>query len=106
MRQNVIVRDQFFAKQFGDKFACDVIGGRAESAGSDDEVGAAQRLAHGVLDSAAGVRDCYLPRNDVTKIREPATKPLLVRVQDATQHQFTAGIDDFDIHGGFNKLRK
>ena len=30
-----------------------------------------------------------------------AAKPLLMRIQNSAQHQFAAGVNDFDFHGGF-----
>ena len=40
---------QLFAQQVCNQVACQVIGGWAEASGGDDQVGARQRLAHGLL---------------------------------------------------------
>jgi hypothetical protein len=40
----------------------------------------------------------HLPRHAVAEISEPAAQPLLIRVQDAAQHEFAAGVDNFDAH--------
>ena len=74
---------QFFAEQFRDEFARDVIGGRAEAAGGNDEIRATEGFAHGVLDFATGVGDGHLPRDDVAEVGESAAKPLLMRIEDA-----------------------
>jgi len=36
----------------------------------------------------------------MAEVGEPAAKPLLMRVQHATEHQFTARVDEFDFHAG------
>jgi hypothetical protein len=50
------------------------------------------------LDFLPFVRDRHLSRDDVAEVGEPAAKPLLVRVQDAAQHEFAAGVDEFNVH--------
>jgi len=34
----------------------------------------------------------------LAKIGKAATEPLLMRVEDTTQHQFAASVDKFDVH--------
>ena len=86
MHQNFFVLDQLFTEQFRDEFAREIVGSWAEAASRDDQICAAQSLAHGVLNFAAGIRNRHLPRHDMAEIRESATEKLLVRIQDATQH--------------------
>ena len=85
---------QFFAEQLSDKIAGDVIRGWAKTAGGDDKVGARQRFPRGLLDIGAGVRDRDLPGDDITEVGEAAAKPLLMRVENTPEHEFTAGVDD------------
>ena len=68
------------SEQSGDAVARDVVGGRPQPAGGDDEVRAAQRLAHGLLNVVRRVRDRDLPRDDVAEVCELAAEPLLMSV--------------------------
>jgi len=55
---------------------------------------------------AAGIGHGHLPRDDVAKVGETAAKPMLVRVQNPTQHQFAASIHEFNIHmGSFERVQ-
>jgi hypothetical protein len=51
-------------------------------------------------DVARRVRHGDLPRDVVAEVGEAAAKPLLVRVQNAAQQKFAAGVDEFDVHAG------
>ena len=98
MVEHRLVQPQFFAEQLRNQLAGDVVGGRAEAAGGDDEVGAARRLANGGLDVRRRVRHGHLAGHDITQVSQAAAKPLLVRVEHAAEHQFAAGVDEFDVH--------
>ena len=104
-----VIQPQFFAEQLRNQIAREVVGGRAEAAGGDDQVRAAQRFTDGGLDVVRRVRHGHLAGHDVTEISQAAAKPLLVRVEHAAEHQFAAGVDEFDVHaapvsGGFRPL--
>jgi hypothetical protein len=106
VRQHLRIRDQLFAEQFRDEVTREVIRSRAESAGRDHQIRTTQSFAHGLLDLAAGIGHGDLPRDNVAEVGEAPAKPLLVRVQDAAQHQFAAGIHEFNIHlGSFERVQ-
>ena len=75
-----------------------VIRSRAQAAGRDNQIGTRKRLPDGLLDVTARIRHRDLPGDDVAEVGEPAAEPLLVRVEDAPEHQLAAGVDDFDVH--------
>ncbi len=50
------------------------------------------------FDVASSVGDGDLTVHNVTKISKTPTEPLLVRVEHATEHQFTADVEKFDVH--------
>ena len=56
VREHVLVFNQFFAEQSGDQFTGEVIRSRPQPAGRDDQIRAAQRLAHGLLDLISVIR--------------------------------------------------
>ena len=99
VREDFRFLNQFFPEQFRDQLAGEIVGSRTKAAGGDDQIRAAQRFAHGLLDFVSRVRDRHLSRDDVAEVRQPAAEPLLMRVQHASQHQFAAGVDDFNVHG-------
>jgi len=53
-----------------------------------------------LLDVAACVRHGDLPGHDPAQVGQLAAKPLLMRIEHAAQHEFAAGIDEFDNHSG------
>jgi hypothetical protein len=53
------------------------------------------------LDNWTRVGNRGLARDDQSEIGQLTGKPLLMRVQNAAQHQFAAGIDEFDFHSGY-----
>ena len=46
----------------------------------------------------ACVGDGNLPGDDIAQIRKLATKPLLMGIEHAPDHQFTPRVDQFDNH--------
>jgi len=58
----------------------------------------AQGFADSVLDFAPAVGHRHLPRDHMAQVGQPAAQPLLMRVQHTAQHQFTAHVDNFNIH--------
>ena len=51
-----------------------------------------------MLNIGAGVGDRDLPRHPIAVVGELAANPLLMRVEHVAQHQFAAGVDEFDVH--------
>ena len=98
VRQHRRVLPQLLPEQLRHQIPRQVIRGRAQAAGRDDEVGARERLADGLLDVAAGIRHRDLPGDDVAQVRQLAAEPLLVGIEHAPQHQLAAGVDEFDNH--------
>ena len=68
------------------------------AAGGDYQVRVRQRLAYRLLDGVARIRHRHLPGDHVAEVGQPAAQPLLMRIQHPPQHQFTARIDNFNIH--------
>ena len=46
----------------------------------------------------SAIADSELAADDVSAIGELAAEPLLVRVEDEPEHEFAAGVDDFNDH--------
>ena len=67
VREHRGVLAQLPAQQLRNQVPRQVIRGRPKAAGGDDEVGARQRLAHGLLDVAAGVRHRDLAGDKILK---------------------------------------
>ena len=88
----------FLPSKLRNQIARQIVGSRAEAAGGDDQIRAAQRFANGGLDVVRRVRHGHLAGHDITEIGEAAAEPLLVRVEHATEHQFAAGVEQFDVH--------
>ena len=58
---------------------------------------------------AAVIRDADLPGDFVAAIGQLAANPLLVRIENAPQKQFAAGVDEFNTwerHGLFRPTRR
>jgi hypothetical protein len=53
---------------------------------------------HGLPDGGRGIVHGNLPRDEVSAVGQLPTEPLLMGVEDAAQHQFAAGVDEFDDH--------
>lgn len=100
VRQHRLILNQPFAKQAGDEFTGEIIGGRPQSTGGDDQAGTTQGFADRALNLIPGIGHRHLPGNDVAQISQTAAKPLLMRVQDKSQHEFAAGVNKFDVHAG------
>ncbi len=90
---------KFFPKQSSNEIARNVVRGGAKAASGDDEVRSGQRFTHDRFDITASVSHGDLTRHDVTEVREPPAEPLLMRIEHATEHEFAARVDKFDIHG-------
>ncbi|MCZ7641197.1 MAG: hypothetical protein M5U12_37195 [Verrucomicrobia bacterium] len=99
-RQDGRVFPQGPAEEFGDGVSREVIRGRAQAAGGDDQVGPSQRVTHGLLNGGRAIRDGHLALDHVAGIGKLAAEPLLVGVQDAAQHQFAPRIEDLEVQGG------
>jgi hypothetical protein len=50
------------------------------------------------LDFAGGIRHGDLALDGVAEVGESAAEPLLMGVEHASEQQFAAGVDEFDIH--------
>ena len=98
-REATVGITKYAAEQLGDQIAREVVGSRAESAGDEDDVRAAKTFANGLLDGGAFIGDGDLAGDSVTGVGELAAEPLLMRVEDEAEHQFAAGIDDFNVQG-------
>ncbi len=59
---------------------------------------ARQRVAYRVLNGGRGIVHGHLAIDHVTAVRQLAAQPLLVGIQHPAQHQFAAGVDQFDAH--------
>ena len=94
-----LVLAQFFAEQFRDHIPGEIIRSGAEAAGDDDEISAFEGFADGLLDGGAGVGNGDLTGDFVGGISELSTEPLVMGVENQPEHEFAAGIDDFDDHG-------
>src|SRR5688572_1778245 len=97
-RQHFFIAVQFHAQQSGNEVTRQIITRWSKATGDDDEIRAPERFMHRGLHRNALVRDGELPRHRVAEVRELTTKPLLVCVQHAPEHQFAANVDDFNLH--------
>ena len=98
MHEHHLVAHQFFTEHLRNQIPRDVVGSRPESAGDNHQLRPGQRLAHRLLDVVRSVRHGHLARDDGAAIGEAAADPLLVRVQNAAEQQFAAGVDEFNVH--------
>jgi len=87
-----------FRVHLGERFAGEVVGGRAQPAGGDDHGGAGKSLADSLGDVAAGVGHGGLAGDHQAEVGELAGEPLGMGVEGAAQHQFAAGVDELDVH--------
>jgi hypothetical protein len=108
IRESCRIHLEFSAKQFRNDISCPIIAGRPKAAGCNNEVGPLQRLIHSRYNGRARVVNGKLSSHQIPMIRQLPAKPLLVSIKDPADHQFCAGINDFDVHfqGGRGVLRK
>ena len=109
VRQHVRVRRQRAAEHLGDEVARDVVRSRPQSACCQHQISAGEGLARGGLDGCGVIRDADLPGDFVAAIGQLAANPLLVRIENAPQKQFAAGVDEFNTwerHGRFRPTRR
>lgn len=85
-------------KEFGDQVPGAIVRSWAQATSGYDEIGARHRVTNCRLYGGGGVIDCDLARDSVSPLRKLAAEPLLMRVEDVTEHQFASGVDDFDVH--------
>ncbi len=90
--------DQCEAQQFGDRFAGEVIGGRAQSAGDQHHIGPAKGLGHRLANGIA-IRHGDLALDPQAERKKRLADKLEMGVEDAAEEEFRAGIEDFDAHG-------
>ena len=87
------------AEEIGGDVAGEIVGRRAEAAGDEHDVGAAEGFAEAVADGVA-VGDGSLALDAQAEGKEFLGEQDEVGIGDAAQHEFGAGIEDFDAHGG------
>ena len=92
------VQRQRAAKQLRDEVARHVVRSRPQTSCCQHQICAAQRLTRGSLNGGAVIGHAYLPGDFVAVISQLAANPLLVRIEHAPQKQFTAGVDEFNMH--------
>lgn len=100
MRNDFGIFNEAFSEKGGDLIAGDVVGSWAEAAGGDDEIGGGKRIGNRANNVFGAIADRHLAANGVAAIRELAAEPLLVGVENEPEHEFAAGVDDFNDHGG------
>ncbi len=92
--------DQGDVEGLSDRRCGQVVGGRAESTGADDQVGAAGSLFEGGLEPIGVVADGALVVVGDAEVGELLGEVLGVSVEDVTEEEFGADADDFgDFHG-------
>src|SRR5262249_42867451 len=88
-----------FAQHLCYQVTGEIIGSRAESTRSNDQICSRERFACCLLDLSSGVGDGYLAGDIIAEVSEAAAEPLLVCVENATQQKLAASIDEFNGHG-------
>ena len=91
------MENQFLAERLRRRVARDVVGGRAESAGHEDQVGAGERFLEGLGDGHA-IRDGDLPLHPQPEVGEALRQVGEVGVVDVAEQKLRAGVDDLDAH--------
>ena len=97
-REHGRVFHQFPAQNFGNQIPSQVVGGRSQTARGDHQVGARERLTDSLSNFLAAIGNRDLPRDGESQVGQTPANPLLMRVQDPTEHQFGASVDKFDVH--------
>ena len=93
-----LVVDHLQPEQFRHGFARDVIRRRPEPAGDEHDFRASERLGQRVANARAAIRHRDLPFEPQPERKERLGKNARMRVEDAAEQQFGAGIEDFDAH--------
>ena len=88
------------AEQFGGDLAGDVVAGRPEPAGDDDDVAPRDGLEQGQPDFLA-VRDADLPLDAQSELKQLAAQPVGMGVERLPEQELGAGVDQVDAHGEF-----
>ena len=95
--QNGRIVGQWPVEQVRHEVARDVVRGRAQSAGHQDEVGPAERFFERGADGwAIGHTD--LPVHAQAEREKRLPQECEVRVRDVAEQKLRAGVDDFDSH--------
>ncbi len=95
-----MVDEHLFAEGGGDRFAGEVVVGRAEAAGHDDEVGAVEGALEGVDDAVEVVAHDGLEVEVDAEGGQARGEPGGVGVDDLAEQDFGAYGDDLGLHVG------
>jgi hypothetical protein len=98
--ENGRVFAQRSAEQFSDPLTGEIIGGGSESAGGDDPIGASEGFGDGLLNRDSRVGHGHLALHGIPGVGKLPTEPLLMGIEHPAKHEFAAGVDDLDVHGG------
>ena len=86
LRDDCRVFFELSAEQLRDRFPRQVVRGRSQSSGGDDQIGARKRFANRLCDVRRGICDGDLASNQVAPVRELTANPLLMGIQNAALH--------------------
>ena len=95
-----LILEQAKPEQLRSDLTSDVITGRSETAGDNEDIATAESLQQRIANSGA-IRYGRLSGNPQTKRKELLTEIGQVRVRDAAKEQLRPGIEDFDVHSRF-----
>src|SRR5258706_2361581 len=89
---------QLATEQLSNDIARPVVAGWPQSTSRNDQIGPGQSLRNRLPNSLRRIVHGHLPVHDITMIGQLPAKPLLVRVEDAPEHQFSPSVNDLDFH--------
>jgi hypothetical protein len=99
--QNGFVLVQSASEQLRDHVAGTIIARRAQPSGGDDKVRRLESFGQNGADFRRGVIDGNLPVDQVAVVGQLSAKPLLMRIQDATQHQLGSRVNNENRHNRY-----